>query len=216
MEAAVATLDVPLNARQTAARDTRERILRAAETVFASEGFAGASMRSIAEAAEVAPGLLHYHFDNKATLYAAIVGWRAGIINDERLRLLDALSASAGLLDVLRALFEPALGRDGGGAAYGRLMAAMMTGDAVQDALVREHYDPTAAIFIDAIVRVTGIKRVDAAWGYSFAIHVLGAGMARSGRTERLAGQGRPAASTEMLDRLVTFAAGGIEALDQP
>lgn len=201
--------------RQAAAEGTRERILVAAERVFADEGFSGASTRAIAEGAGVAGGLLHYHFENKRTLYAAVVAWRAAAINAERIRLLDALPADAALPAILRALFEPALGRVAGGEAFGRIMASLMTGDAVHDDLVREHYDPTARRFIAAIARRTGGAAEEAAWGYSLAIHVLVAGMARSGRTERLASQG-PAATELFLDRLVAFAAGGIERLTAP
>lgn len=199
--------------RDAAAQDTRTRILESAERVFAAEGFNGASMRSIAETAGVASGLLHYHFDNKRTLYASIVGWRAAMINQERLALLDALPRDRSLADILEALFRPALGRDAGGEAYARIMASMMTGETMHQELVAEHYDPTAQIFIQAIRKTGDFEKSEAAWGYNLAIHVLVAGMARSGRTERLAGEDGPASTEAFLEKLVAFAAGGVEQL---
>ena len=202
--------------RQVAAEDTRSRILEAGERVFAESGFAGASMRTIAETAGVAQGLLHYHFENKRRLYAAVVGWRADAINAERLTLLEELDAGAPVEAILEALFRPALGRDAGGEAYGRIMASLMTGDAMHQDLVREHYDATAERFIDALQASAGCARERAAWGYSLAIHVLVAGMARTGRSERLAEADAPATPAVLLERLVSFAAGGIERLRQP
>ncbi len=53
--------------------DTRERILEAAAPLFATEGFAGASTRAIAQAAGVNIATLAYHFGDKQGLYAALV-----------------------------------------------------------------------------------------------------------------------------------------------
>lgn len=198
------------SARSIAAQDSQLRILAAAETVFAKEGYSGTSMRAIAEQANVASGLLHYHFATKQNLYAAIVGWRAEAINKERLRLLDALPAMRSVPDILSALFRPALGQDAGGEAYARIMARMMSADTMHQELVRKHYDPTAKTFIAELQKASALSWEDAAWGYNLAIHVLISGMARSGRTERLVGDIKPASLDEYLNRLVVFAAGGI------
>jgi TetR/AcrR family transcriptional regulator len=53
---------------QTAARD---RILRAAETVFARKGYAGATTREIARAAGIQKRMLFYYFPGKERLYVA-------------------------------------------------------------------------------------------------------------------------------------------------
>ena len=58
----------------------RDRILDAAELTFSEDGFSGAGMKAIATRAEVAQGLLHYHFQNKEGLYAAVIARRAGDI----------------------------------------------------------------------------------------------------------------------------------------
>ena len=52
--------------------DTEDRILEAARTVFLRHGTAGARMRQIADEAGVNKALLHYYFDDKATLSAAV------------------------------------------------------------------------------------------------------------------------------------------------
>ncbi len=51
---------------------TRAAILDAAEELFARRGFAGTSMRALAEAADTSQPLLHHHFGTKRGLYAAV------------------------------------------------------------------------------------------------------------------------------------------------
>lgn len=51
---------------------TRQRLLDAAMRCFASKGFAGTSIRDIAQAAGVATGLLYTHFDSKDTLLLSV------------------------------------------------------------------------------------------------------------------------------------------------
>lgn len=52
---------------------TRSRILDAALELFASQGFAGASMRQIAAAAGMRASSLYNHFDGKAAILAALI-----------------------------------------------------------------------------------------------------------------------------------------------
>ena len=51
---------------------TKARILEAAEAVFATKGFEGASTREIAAKAGVNISSLHYHWETKETLYYAV------------------------------------------------------------------------------------------------------------------------------------------------
>jgi AcrR family transcriptional regulator len=62
--AARKTRDVPAS--------TKARILEAAEQVFATKGFEGASTREIASRAGVNISSLHYHWESKETLYFAV------------------------------------------------------------------------------------------------------------------------------------------------
>jgi len=49
--------------------DTRERLLEAAATLFATQGFSGTSVKEIAEAAGANISLISYHFEGKHGLY---------------------------------------------------------------------------------------------------------------------------------------------------
>lgn len=82
----------------------RSRILAAASRVLAERGYEGATIKEIARAAEVAPGLVHYYFEGKDGLFAEM-------LQDESRRYTAAMTALAAHTpkDVLveRALAEP-------------------------------------------------------------------------------------------------------------
>jgi AcrR family transcriptional regulator len=56
-----------------ASPSTRERILDAAEGLFASRGFEGAAMRDIAAGAKLNPASLYNHFASKQALFEAVL-----------------------------------------------------------------------------------------------------------------------------------------------
>src|SRR5262249_36808657 len=53
--------------------EARERILRAAEKLFAEKGYAATSVQEITEAAEVNKALLYYYFEDKHDLYVSLI-----------------------------------------------------------------------------------------------------------------------------------------------
>ncbi|MEL6346246.1 MAG: TetR/AcrR family transcriptional regulator [Myxococcota bacterium] len=54
--------------------DLRERILQEATTLFANQGYAATSMRTVAEAVGCTKPALYYHFSNKEELFLEAVG----------------------------------------------------------------------------------------------------------------------------------------------
>lgn len=62
-----------VDALQDAKLDTRERLLLAGETIFASAGVAGARTRDLAAMAGVDQKLIAYHFGGKQGLYHAVL-----------------------------------------------------------------------------------------------------------------------------------------------
>ncbi|MBA3847914.1 MAG: TetR/AcrR family transcriptional regulator [Planctomycetes bacterium] len=75
--------------------DTRERILDAAETLFAEHGFEATSMRAVTSVAQVNLAAVNYHFGSKDGLVQAVFERRVGPLNLERLTLLDRAQAEA-------------------------------------------------------------------------------------------------------------------------
>lgn len=65
---------------------TRKKILDAAVIAFASQGFEGASTRTIAEEAEVTQGLLTYHFPSKDELWRAAAERIFALVDEQVIR----------------------------------------------------------------------------------------------------------------------------------
>ena len=54
-------------------QDRRQQILDAAQKVFAARGFEGASIKELAKAAKISPGLLYWYFKDKADLLVSLM-----------------------------------------------------------------------------------------------------------------------------------------------
>lgn len=61
--------------------EARERILDAAEKLFAAKGFAATSVHEITDAAEVNRALLYYYFEDKHSLYSSLIDEGVGNFN---------------------------------------------------------------------------------------------------------------------------------------
>ena len=65
--------------REQAAAEARTKILAAAADVIVRDGLAQVRMASIARAAGVSAGLLHYHFDTKELLFGEVLKYSHGV-----------------------------------------------------------------------------------------------------------------------------------------
>lgn len=54
-------------------QDRRQQILDAAQKVFAARGFDGASIKDLAKAAKISPGLLYWYFKDKTDLLVSLM-----------------------------------------------------------------------------------------------------------------------------------------------
>ena len=75
---------------------TKQRILGAAEDLFARRGFAGASLRQVTAAAKVNLAAVNYHFGSKDRLIEEVFRRRLDELNAGRLRALKDARASRG------------------------------------------------------------------------------------------------------------------------
>jgi len=131
-----------------ASGDTKERLLDAAERLFAEHGFQGASMRAVTQRAGTAVSAANYHFGSKEELVVAVIRRRVQPINDQRLARLDEVEAGATVPSVeaiidafFRPLFEARSKRvEEGHGEYFRQVAARLFADPkpLVDALRRE------------------------------------------------------------------------------
>src|SRR3546814_5884879 len=108
---------------------TKERLLTAAEDLFAQFGFAGTSLSQVTTRADVNIAAVNYHFGSKENLVNEVFRRRLDELGQKRLEALDKAQTQAGpdLESVLAAFIEPALAltldRHGGGSAFVRVLA---------------------------------------------------------------------------------------------
>lgn len=75
--------------------DTRQRIIDAAEQLFAEKGFNNTTMRAITSMAEVNLAAVNYHFGSKESLLQEVFERHILPLNQERRRRLEAVRAEA-------------------------------------------------------------------------------------------------------------------------
>lgn len=130
--------DTPTRANLAPA-DTKERLLDAAEHVFAEKGFEGTSVRAVTQAAGAAVSAANYHFGSKQELLRAVLRRRIEPLNRARLERLAALEArlegeAPSVEQVVEALVRPAFelrasNLGGDGRAFMRHVAARLFAD---------------------------------------------------------------------------------------
>ena len=91
---------------------TREKILQAAEFLYASNGFHGMSLRDVTLRADVNLAAVNYHFGSKDKLVLALAERQMAPINAERLKRLSDLNQKYGhqpipVIELVRALVDP-------------------------------------------------------------------------------------------------------------
>ena len=210
-------------ATSTQRRNVRSDIMDAAERVFATLGFAGATTRAIAEEAKVNLGLIHYHFNSKESLFEQVIARRSAQVNSYRRALLGAVLAgpeAVTLERIIEALMRPTIemSNDHGdaGQSYSRIIVQIASGtDDRSIQLTGESFNPIALEFIDALERhVPGLGRENAVWAYLNAISLGLLMMARTGRAAVLSDGRCDEGDTEgSIARTVRYLAAGTRAL---
>lgn len=178
--------------------ESQERILDAAEALFARSGFNGVSIKDIAQAAEVDSSLLHYYFASKAGLYSAAIARRAGEVNASRLAALQAYAAQAGenltvagvVRTYIEATFEFARTGGEGYLNYLTLIAQMNSTPAgVIPGLENTPFDDVVQVFIDLLRRASPASDdADLYWFYHMLSGAISLSWARTGRIDKLSG----------------------------
>ena len=142
-------------------RTTKEKLLDAAEKLFARQGFHGTSLRAITGEAGVDLALVNYHFGGKKPLFAAVLERRGAVLNEERLRRLAevrqaAAPRPASTEAVVGAFFDPILDflahAGPGWHSYFSLLAWVNNSPEWGRRLMSKTFDATVSEFIRALM----------------------------------------------------------------
>jgi AcrR family transcriptional regulator len=165
------------------ATDTKQRILDVAEEMFADQGFAGTSLRSIIAAADVNLAAVHYHFRSKDALLEAVVLRRLGPLNQERLDLLNECERRAGKVgptveEILNAFVTPAVAlmhNTAEGRVFGKLLGRLHWETRPSFAMIaRKHFNPLFQRFQAALSKaLPGIPAEQLLWRMHFTIGAM-------------------------------------------
>ena len=94
---------------------TRERIMKAAERLFAERGYDGTSIRAIVAKARVNQAAINYHFDGKDGLYREVLRAAFRALTEQQMEHADemkAVSREAALGAFIRRQLRPLMARD--------------------------------------------------------------------------------------------------------
>jgi AcrR family transcriptional regulator len=94
---------------------TRERILKAAERLFAEAGYDGTSIRAIVAKAKVNQAAINYHFDGKDGLYREVLRVAFRGLTEHQLshaEELKSMTREQALAQFVHRQLQPLLGRD--------------------------------------------------------------------------------------------------------
>ena len=124
-------LDV-MTTRQEQAHRRREQLIEAALVVCARQGVDGASVKDIARAAGVTPGLLYHYFDSKEDLVAAVLEERGFLPQLRALLIEHADQPATEVLPQLIRAFDETL-------AANADLVSMLFSASHADAALRDH-----------------------------------------------------------------------------
>lgn len=202
--------------------ETRERVLDAAERLFAERGIEAVSIRDITRAARANLAAINYHFVGKQKLVVEIFNRRLTPLNLKRLALLDGVEQKAGgrparLEAILEALIRPAVEQSFvcacGSKTFMQLFGRCLSEpDEAVERLIHSHFEKVIQRFDAAILRaLPGLSQQELYWRISFIGGALHHALLICGKTSLMpAGMHKRLNAEELIQRLTAFAAAGL------
>jgi AcrR family transcriptional regulator len=196
----------------------RTGIMDAAEVVFANEGYAGTTLRSISELAGVTQALITYYFGSKFELFSETFLRRAQPIADARIASLEKLQAQGKADDVVaivEAFLQPVLDLRGTaqGPAFLRLHARLHTEPPnLSYELRKKAYDESTQLYIGALHKaLPHLSRYDVQWRTTLMIGTYLYALSDTNRMEDMVPDAYdPKDEARLMAETVAFITGGI------
>jgi AcrR family transcriptional regulator len=174
---------------------TRERMLDAAEMLFASHGYHGMSLRDLARQVQSPIALVTYHFESKENLLDRVVERRASYMALCRIKALDhARNEAADEPIPLRALIEgyiwPFIERSSRGGPgwknYSQLVARLANSPQWTP-VISKHYDSVARQYVREFQRsLSTVAEEHVLYAFTFLTGAMLSAVVEPGRVESL------------------------------
>ena len=203
--------------------ETRERILMAAERLFAANGIDATSLRSIIGEADVNLAAVHYHFGSKDALLEAVFQRLFGPLNQQRLAMLDEAESRAGkrrpsLAQIAEAFIAPTLrlcNDPERGPTFMKLIGRMLAEpELFIERVASKQFAEIRRRFVDAVAgALPALPREEIMWRLMFGVGAMAHTMRIDKAMPQLSG-GICAESNvdEHIQRLVSFIVAGLKA----
>ena len=198
---------------------TKDRILGAAEELFAQHGFAATSLRQVTGLAAVNIAAVNYHFGSKENLVNEVFRRRMDEMTARRLQQLEAAQREhpGELEPVLAAFIEPALAlaqdRNGGGAFVRVIARAYAEHNESLRRFLSDQYGHVLRHFGKALAAcLPGIDKDTLYWRLDFLAGALTYAMSDFGMIKRPSGASEAAHRARAARELIRFAAAGLQA----
>ncbi len=198
---------------------TRKRILDHAERLFAIDGYTGVSVRKITGAAKVDLALVNYYFGSKEKLFQEVLIRRVDEMSRQRCEKLAQIkirrNSVASVTALLDAFLMPIIGSTPEEVVelknYRALIALVANSKTWQTVVFKEHYDPVATQYIQALaVALPEVARTDICWAFSFYLGSVVNALAETARIDRLSnGQCRSSDLVEARRQLIHYSVAG-------
>jgi AcrR family transcriptional regulator len=198
--------------------DTKERMLNAAEQLFAEQGYAATSLRSIVAAAGVNLAAIHYHYHSKEALLEAVIMRRATPANQERMRRLEECRKAAGrrtpaLEALLEAFLAPTfrVAQDPAGAVrFMRLVARIHAEGYLLPAMANAHFGEMIMSYTEAfLAALPHLTLEEFRWRAHLAAGAVGQALRPPEWLQDVSTGYNPGAAEAMLQRLIGFLSAG-------
>ena len=203
---------------------TSERLLNAAEVLFAKDGFSAVTVRQIANKAEADISLVYYHFKSKRKLFESVLMRRAKYINELRLSELEKIERrhptdNPSVEEIISAFVYPLLQKlhedHEEWKHYFALIAMVNNSPNWGGEMMTKYFDPLVHRFLKAIKRaLPNCNEADLFWSYHFLSGALTLTFAETGRIDNLSeGICKSSDMKSIIERLPKFIAAGFTSL---
>jgi len=213
-----------VNAMVQDKQKTRDRILDAAEELFAHKGYEGVSVRQIMSKAKADVSLAYYHFKSKRDLFDEVMLRRVEHLNEIRLRALEAVEQrhpddAPTVEEIIAAFTTPLLDllakEHDEWKYYFQLIAQINNSPEWGGELMTRYFDPLVRRFIEALRKaLPDCDEAELFWCHHFLSGALTLTFAETGRIDNLSqGIVKSSDMASISERMPKFLAAGFERL---
>ncbi|ASG24525.1 TetR/AcrR family transcriptional regulator [Nitrospirillum viridazoti] len=190
--------DQPTRARNHKARAREasiERILDAAEQLFAEFGYHGFTLKDVAARVGVSSTLIHYHFNGKDSICEAVWARKAPISARNRLESMrryaeevgDAVTVEGALSAWIDADLNVQIDDVEQWATFGKIAAQANSAAGWGAEKMTKYFNPVVLALIDLLKKaMPDCDEETIFWGYHFVSGAMTHNMARTGRLDEL------------------------------